>query len=57
MFLPGERLVAERATVRRLARVLPHVVREVLLPRERLVAIGAFVWRLASVLSDVVHCG
>lgn len=44
VLLPGEGLGAEGAAVRRLARVLAHVVREVLLARERLRAERALVW-------------
>lgn len=51
VFLPRKGFVAERAGVRRIARVSPDVVVEVFLARERLWAVCALVWCFPRVLT------
>lgn len=55
MLLPRERLGAVGAAVWGLARMLPHMVRQVLLAGERLRTERALVGGFTSVLTYMVH--
>ena len=57
VFFPSKGLVAVAAPVRRLSRMLAHMVGEVLLACKRLAAVGALMRRLSSVLAHMVHYG
>ena len=55
VFFPREGLGAVSTSVRRLAGVLSHVIRQVLLASEGLCAVRAFVRGFACMLADVIH--